>query len=136
MPLYGLFATDGGQINSFFALPSFLDKFGVEKAGKKSIPTNYQSAFQTVGIPGAFIGLFICGWAQERYGSRKTYLCGMAACICVIFLFVFAQSLGMLLGAEAIAAGIWALFSEPFSSPANAEFPLTVTRHFDRCLCR
>lgn len=40
---------------------------------------------------------------------------GMAACICIIFLFVFAQSKGMLLGAEAIAAGIWALFSKSFS---------------------
>jgi MFS transporter, SP family, general alpha glucoside:H+ symporter len=99
------------QINSFYSLPSFKEKFGDEKHGIKSIPTNWQTAYSTIGIPGSFIGLFLCGWCQERFGARKTYMSGMAACICVVFLFVFAQNKGMLLGTEAIAAGIWALFS-------------------------
>ena len=67
---------------------------------------------QLCGLPGGFLGLFLCGWAQERYGSRKTYLAGMLLSICCTFLYVFAQSLGMLLGAQAIAACSWGIFSE------------------------
>jgi MFS transporter, SP family, general alpha glucoside:H+ symporter len=67
---------------------------------------------QNVGVPGTFIGLYLCGWLQERIGSKRTYLYGMGYVLVVIFLFVFCQNLGMLLAAEALAAGGWALFSE------------------------
>lgn len=129
-----LLSADSGQINSFYSLPSFKEKFGDEKHGVKSIPTNWQTAYQTIGIPGSFIGLFLCGWCQERFGSRRTYMSGMAACICVVFLFVFAQSKGMLLGTEAIAAGIWSLFSE--CSPRAHNRQAADLRHPHSCLRR
>jgi len=103
---------DGSVSLSFFALPSFQRQFGVEHNGKYAIPANWQAALQNVGIPGGFIGLFITGYCQDRYGARKTYMGGMILVICVVFLFVFVQSLGMLLGAQAIAACGWAIFSK------------------------
>ncbi|RSH93089.1 hypothetical protein EHS25_007442 [Saitozyma podzolica] len=102
---------DGAVSNAFFGLPSFVNTFGVVVNGKKGVPANWQSALQNVGIPGGFLGLFLCGWCQERFGSRKTYLGGMCFAILCVFLFVFANSLGMLLAAEAIAACAWAIFN-------------------------
>jgi len=107
---------DGSVSLSFFALPSFQKQFGVpvphSKTGAYAIPANWQAALQNVGVPGGFLGLFITGYCQDRFGARKTYMSGMVLVICVVFLFVFVQSLGMLLGAQAIAACGWAIFSE------------------------
>ncbi len=100
------------QINSFYGLPSFVEKFGSDIHGKRGIPANWQTALSNIGLPGGFLGLAITGYCQERYGSRKTYMGGMIATICVIFLFVFCQNLKMLLAAEALAACCWAIFSK------------------------
>jgi SP family general alpha glucoside:H+ symporter-like MFS transporter len=109
---------DGSISGSFYALPSFTKFFGTYTGinAKTGLPVyvldaNIMSAVSFVGIPGGFIGLWLCGWCQERFGSRKTYFWGMFACICVTFLFVFAQNLTMLLVAQALAAGCWALFN-------------------------
>lgn len=65
----------------------------------------------TVGIPGGFLGLFLCGWGQERFGSRMVYLYGMVFAFLVGFLFVFAVNLPMLLVAEALASCAWSIFN-------------------------
>lgn len=82
-----------------------------------AIDPNWQTGIQFCGLPGSFLGLYLCGWAQERYGSRKTYIAGMFAVTIVIFLYVFMQNLPMLLVAQALAAGCWSLFSEYISAP-------------------
>lgn len=108
---------DGAVAGAFYGLQSFTKFFGtyggVDKTGAPIyiLDANIMSAIGFVGIPGGFIGLWLCGYCQERFGSRKTYFWGMFACICVTFLFVFAQNLGMLLAAQALAAGCWALFN-------------------------
>ncbi len=100
------------QINSFYGLPAFVNHFGSKVNGIQTIPADWQTALSNIGLPGGFLGLAITGYCQEKYGSRKTYMGGMAATICVIFLFVFAKDLKMLLAAEALAACCWAMFSE------------------------
>ncbi|KAL7425256.1 hypothetical protein Q5752_000944 [Cryptotrichosporon argae] len=102
---------DGAIINSFFALPAFKNKFGSEVDGAKIITANWQTALGLVGTPGNLAGLFFTGWAQERFGSRKTYLFGMALTSVIIFLMVFCQNLPMLAVAEALAAFAWAIFN-------------------------
>lgn len=77
----------------------------------KKIDANWQTGLQNCSLPGGFLGLFLCGWAQERFGSRKTYMAGMAFAFCCVPLFAFAHSLPMLLVAEAISAIAWGLFS-------------------------
>lgn len=54
---------------------------------------------------GQVIGLFINGYCQERFGSRRTFIWGMGLMTATIFLAVFAVSLNMLLVAE-LAMGV------------------------------
>jgi SP family general alpha glucoside:H+ symporter-like MFS transporter len=101
------------QLGSLYGMPAFKERFGniMTKTGP-AVDPNWQTAGQFVGLPGSFLGLWLCGWGQERYGSRKTYLAGMVAVTLVIFLYVFMQNLPMLLAAQALASGCWSLFSE------------------------
>ena len=107
---------DGAVSNAYFGLPSFKDYFGhdvvIKGVTQKYINPNWQTGLQNCSLPGGFLGLYLCGWAQERYGSRKTYLCGMALAFCCVPLFAFAQNLPMLLVAEAVSAIAWGMFSE------------------------
>ena len=103
---------DGSIVNSFYALPAFLNRFGKDFHGKKEIPANWQTAISNIGLPGNLLALAMVGYCQDRFGSRRTYICGMAFTICVVFLFVFLQSLEMLLAANALGAFCWGLFSE------------------------
>ncbi|WWC92593.1 uncharacterized protein L201_007552 [Kwoniella dendrophila CBS 6074] len=102
---------DTAIINSFFALPAFLKSFGVKgKNGKLAIPANYQSGLVNIAYVGQCIGLFLNGYCQERFGSRKTFIGGMILMMATIFLAFFAVSLNMLLAAE-LAMGIpWGMF--------------------------
>ena len=125
---------DGAVTLSFFALPAFKEEFGTVVDGKLGIPGNWQAALPLVGIPGSFLGLFITGYCQDKYGSRRTYMGGMISVICVVFLFVFVQSLGMLLAAQALAAIGWAMFSE--SNPSKVFRATSDIRHSLRILCR
>ncbi|WVW87131.1 hypothetical protein I302_109188 [Kwoniella bestiolae CBS 10118] len=102
---------DTAIINSFFALPSFLASFGTRgKNGKLAIPANYQSGLVNIAYVGQIIGLFLNGWCQERFGSRKTFIGGMIIMALTIFLAFFAVSLNMLLVAE-LAMGVpWGMF--------------------------
>ncbi|OCF32008.1 hypothetical protein I317_06706 [Kwoniella heveanensis CBS 569] len=102
---------DTAIINSFFALPAFLNSFGVKgKNGKLAIPADYQGGLVNIAYVGQCIGLFLNGWCQERYGSRRTFIAGMILMTATIFLAFFAVSLNMLLVAE-LAMGIpWGMF--------------------------
>jgi SP family general alpha glucoside:H+ symporter-like MFS transporter len=77
-----------------------------------AISANWQTAISNIGLPGNFLGLAVTGYCQDRFGSKRTYIGGMALMIAVVFLFVFCQSIEMLLAAEALAAFCWGMFSE------------------------
>ncbi|ORX36725.1 trehalose transport-related protein [Kockovaella imperatae] len=119
---------DGAVSNAYFGLPSFLDYFGHDALVKgkivKKIDVNWQTGLQLCGLPGGFLGLYICGWAQERYGSRKTYMGGMAFAFCCVPLFAFAQNLPMLLVAEAVSAIAWGIFNTLSASYAAEVCPI------------
>lgn len=113
--LYDLYVTvgecaDSTQMSTFFGMPQFQQRFGSPYKGKLVIPAAYQGGLLNIAKCGQLIGLVITGICQERYGSRKTYIWGMAAMTASIFLAVFAINLDMLLGAE-LAMGIpWGMF--------------------------
>ncbi|WWC59367.1 uncharacterized protein I303_101919 [Kwoniella dejecticola CBS 10117] len=101
---------DTGLISTFYGMPQFQDRFGSLHKGKMVIPASYQGALLNLGKVGQLCGLIITGVCQERYGSKKTYIWGMAAMTASIFLAVFAVNINMLVGAE-LAMGIpWGMF--------------------------
>lgn len=98
------------QINSFFALPAFKNRFGTLVDGKRAILAKDQAGLSNTATCGQIIGLLVTGICQERFGMRYTFIGGMTLMIGTIFIAVFAQNLGMLYGAE-IAMGIpWGMF--------------------------
>lgn len=71
------------QINNFFGLQAYIDHFGYTAAdGSKYIPADWQAGINNASQGGQIIGLLINGWAQSKYGSRKTYMVGMVIMTC------------------------------------------------------
>ncbi|RSH95719.1 hypothetical protein EHS25_000811 [Saitozyma podzolica] len=98
-------------INSFFGQSSFLHRFGqVNAQGQYFIPANWQSALNNAASIGQVIGLLINGYCQDRFGSKKTYLCAMVFMAGAIFLLVFANSLEMLFAGELVCGIPWGIF--------------------------
>jgi SP family general alpha glucoside:H+ symporter-like MFS transporter len=97
---------DVGLINNFFALPSYLDKFGWPDAdGKMHVSASWQSAISNGNQIGSVIGLLLNGWLQSRYGSRKVYMGAMLLMAATIFALFFAVNVQMLFAAN-ILCGI------------------------------
>jgi SP family general alpha glucoside:H+ symporter-like MFS transporter len=109
------------QVNSFFGLPQFKNRFGTLVKGKKVILAKDQAGLSNTATCGQIIGLLITGICQERYGMKRTYICGMIFMIATIFIAVFAQNLGMLYAAE-VAMGIpWGMFQTLTTAYASGE---------------
>jgi MFS family permease len=68
---------------------------------------------------GNLAGLLITGYAQERFGSRKTYIAGMMLMICTIFLTVFANSIGMFMAGCTLSALPWGMFRKSSRPPVH-----------------
>jgi len=99
---------------AFYGLPAFLERFGVwnEKKHVKVIDANYQTAIANILIPGNFLAFWVVGAATQRWGMRPVYAGGMALLTGIIFLFVFLQSIQMLLVAQLLVGFCWGLFRE------------------------
>lgn len=59
---------------------------------------------------GQIIGLAINGWAQERFGYRRTMLGALAALGCAIFVPVFSINLPMLCAGFILEGIPWGIF--------------------------
>lgn len=74
------------------------------------IPPEWQSALSNGASAGGIIGLFINGWAADRYGPKIVMQVSVIALTCFIFIFVFAKSLTMLVIAEVFCGIPWGVF--------------------------
>lgn len=107
---------DGSIANAFFGLPAFLDRFGTEFIDpadgklKKAIPANWQVFINCIGLPGNLLAVFVVGWASDRFGYKRVYAAGMALTFAIVFMFVFLQSIKMLVAANACISFCWGLF--------------------------
>lgn len=98
-------------MGSFFGQPSFQRYFGTQQPdGEYLINANWQTAIGNTQTAVNLLGLLITGLCQEKYGSKKTYIGGMILITAVIFVAVFANSIGMFLAAEALIALPWGMF--------------------------
>ena len=111
-----------GRINNFFAHPAYKQRFGVTNAaGDKIIPSNWQAGINNGSSCGQILGLLLNGWAQPRFGYRKTYMAAHVAMASTsesgsngvmlsvtVFVLFFAQSLPMLL-----VGNMWVIHTAP-----------------------
>jgi MFS family permease len=111
------------QINSFFGQTQFQQRFGDITAadGSKSLSAPWQSGLTNSALVGQMAGLIINSWAQDRFGSRPTYIAAMGFMTAAIFVPVFAPSLSVLAFGEAMCGIPWGIFREFESSTASAD---------------
>ena len=88
-------------MGNFVALPYFKQRFGVHLAdGTYAIEASWASAIQVSGQLGALIGVFIAGPLTSRFGYRWATLIGLMSLNAFIFIFYFANSLGVMFAAQ------------------------------------
>lgn len=97
-------------INNFYALPQFVQKYGVELEGGWTITAAWQAGLTNGVNVGEIIGLCINGWASERFGYKKTMIGALIMMICAIFIPFFAQNIQTLLAGEILQGIPWGIF--------------------------
>jgi hypothetical protein len=95
---------DKSLIGSFFASPSFNQRFGALLANNGptdgqtyQLSTAWQTGLINISIGAEIIGLFLNGYLTDRFGYKKTMLGALLFMNLAIFVSFFAVSLEMLL---------------------------------------
>ena len=102
---------DTSLLGSFFAYPTFQEKFGTQQAdGTYQLSASWQSGLQNGVQVGEILGLWAVGSIAQRFGYKKTMLGALAMMIGVIFIMFFAQNLGMLFAGEILCGLPWGAF--------------------------
>lgn len=88
-------------LGSFYGLPQFNQKFGVQLPdGSYTVTAAWQAGLSNGAKCGEIIGLAINGWAMERFGCRKTMITALSWTVAMIFLPVFAQNVETILAGQ------------------------------------
>lgn len=103
---------DGNMVPSFYALPQFQKKFGVQLPnGDWTIEAKWQTAF-LVGVPiGRITGALGVGLLADRYGRLKVTIAGLLTMIGITFIVFFANGKQMLCAGWIISGVIWGIFN-------------------------
>lgn len=98
-------------MGSFVAMNEFKAEYGiVDSTGKMSIKASWQSALQMGGPLGAIIGVCIAGPITSRIGYRWATITGLMFLNAFIFIFYFANSLGVMFAAQFLEGIPWGIF--------------------------
>lgn len=113
-------------MGNFVALPRFAQNYGVYNAveDKYFITAAWQSAFQCGGPVGAFIGVFLAGPLTSKIGYRWATISGLMALNAFIFVFYFANTLGVLLASQLLEGIPWGIFIANASAYCSEIVPL------------
>lgn len=97
--------------NNFLALKVFERDFGNPVAGGGyNIPPKWTSALSCSGQLGALIGVFLAGPLTSRIGYRWATILGLMLLNAFIFVFYFANSLGVIFAAQILEGIPWGIF--------------------------
>ncbi|CAK7234032.1 hypothetical protein SCUCBS95973_008795 [Sporothrix curviconia] len=80
--------------------------------GTYQLTASWQSGLQNGTQVGQILGLLFAGLLAERFGYRKTLVGALFMTIGLIFLFFFAQNIGMLFAAEMLCGLPWGRFAD------------------------
>ncbi|KAI2883056.1 hypothetical protein CBS76997_6057 [Aspergillus niger] len=102
---------DISLVNNFYAFPLFNRKYGELSAdGTYQVPARWQSGLSNGAYVGEIIGLFINGWASERFGYRYTIMACLVLITAWTAIFFTAPNVQALLAAEILAGIPWGVF--------------------------
>ncbi|EAS34767.3 sugar porter (SP) family MFS transporter [Coccidioides immitis RS] len=102
---------DISLVGNFYAFPQFNRKYGVQLPdGTYQVPAPWQAGLSNGAAVGEIFGLFLNGWASERFGYRKTIISCLVFLTAFISLFFTAQNVQTLLAAEILCGIPWGVF--------------------------
>jgi SP family general alpha glucoside:H+ symporter-like MFS transporter len=102
---------DTSLLGSFYAYPTFREKFGVKTPNNGyQVTSNWQTGLQNGTNIGQILGLIAAGLIADRWGYKKTMLGALVALIGALFLMFFAQNIIMLLVGEVLCGIPWGAF--------------------------
>lgn len=124
-------------INSFYGQTQFSTRFGIydEAQGKFVITAPWQSGLSNSALVGQLAGLVINGWAQDRFGSRRTLMFFLTWMALMIFIPVFAPSLPVLAFGEAMCGISWGVFQVLSTSYASEVVPTVLRPYVTAYVC-
>lgn len=94
---------DNLLLAQFYAMPAFCRKFGsLRPNGRYEVPAGWQAGLSNGCLAGEIIGLYLNGFAIERFGYRKTLMYSLTAICCFISILFFSQNIVMLLIGEVL----------------------------------
>ncbi|KAJ5373094.1 hypothetical protein N7517_005100 [Penicillium concentricum] len=102
---------DISLVNNFYAFPQFKRKYGeMLPNGKYEVSAAWQAGLSNGAYCGEIIGLFINGWASERFGYRYTIMACLILVSAWTSIFFTAQNVQALLAAEILCGVPWGVF--------------------------
>ncbi|KAJ5501166.1 Major facilitator superfamily domain, general substrate transporter [Penicillium expansum] len=102
---------DISLVNNFYAFPQFKRKYGERLAnGTYEVSAAWQAGLSNGAYCGEIIGLFINGWASERFGYRYTIMACLILVSAWTSIFFTAQNVHALLAAEILCGVPWGVF--------------------------
>ncbi|OAX84623.1 hypothetical protein ACJ72_01019 [Emergomyces africanus] len=117
-------------VNNFYAFPQWNQKYGVRLAnGDYQVPAKWQAALSNGAVVGEIIGLFINGWASERFGYRYTILTCLLFLTGFITIFFTAAHLEALLIAEILCGIPWGVFQTLCITYASEVCPVALRNY-------
>ncbi|KAJ8114718.1 hypothetical protein OPT61_g3462 [Boeremia exigua] len=124
-------------ITSFYGQTQFLERFGEldSKTGKKLILPAWQSGLTNSALVGQLAGLVINGYAQDRFGCRKTMMFFMSWMIGAIFIVFFAPSLSVLAFGECMCGIPWGVFQTLSTTYASEVVPTILRPYVTAYVC-
>ncbi|KAG5297983.1 trehalose transporter [Histoplasma ohiense] len=114
-------------VNNFYAFPQWNQKYGVQlENGNYQVPAMWQAALSNGAVVGEIIGLFINGWASERFGYRYTIVTCLLFLAGFITIFFTAARVEALLVGEILCGIPWGVFQTLCVSYATEVCPVAL----------
>ncbi|KAJ5133367.1 hypothetical protein N7448_001604 [Penicillium atrosanguineum] len=102
---------DISLVNNFYAFDQFNRKYGTQVAGGSyQVSAQWQAGLSNGAYAGEIIGLFINGWASERFGYRYTIMACLLLVTAWTAIFFTAPNVQSLLAAEILCGIPWGVF--------------------------
>ncbi|KAJ5542375.1 hypothetical protein N7535_004795 [Penicillium sp. DV-2018c] len=102
---------DISLVNNFYAFPQFNRKYGELMANDEyQVSAAWQAGLSNGAYCGEIIGLFINGWASERFGYRYTIMACLILVTAWTSIFFTAKNVQSLLAAEILSGIPWGVF--------------------------
>lgn len=119
---------DTALMGSFFALPQFTRKYGLDTHTPKGydIPAIWKSAIMNGALVGQIVGTFLAGILQQRYGYKKSILISLLPMKAFIFILFFAPNIGAMTAGFFLCGIPWGIFQPLATSYASEVLPVAL----------